>query len=135
MARQEELCGYCSTGSSTRVKNPCHNQPAFSAGVTFTWNDNCSRCTATSTVLTATCGGTLIDTGAKLSTPRTPAATTWSATSCALSAGTARIANRICSRCTTGAMSASDWIVNGPSRLPTLLGSLSNTATSRNPFG
>jgi hypothetical protein len=37
----------------------------------------------------------VIETGAKFSSPRMPASTSWSATSCALSAGTARIASRM----------------------------------------
>ncbi len=65
------------------------------SGEKFTWNDNCSSCTARSTELRAMSLGTFSETGAKLSNPRIPASTHLSATSWALSAGTARMARRI----------------------------------------
>src|SRR5690349_14112637 len=41
---------------------------------TLTWNESCSSWTATSTAFNETSRGTVNETGAKLSNPRTPAA-------------------------------------------------------------
>src|SRR4029079_19583999 len=41
----------------------------------LTWKESCSSCTAKSTALSATSCGTVIETAAKFSSPRPPAAT------------------------------------------------------------
>jgi lipopolysaccharide transport system ATP-binding protein len=98
------------------------------------WNDNCSSCTARSTLCTDTSEGTVTDTGAKFKIPRMPAATRRSATDCAASEGTDMMARRIFNSAVTAGRSRIGRIVRSPNAWPVLRSSASKIAAKRKPF-